>query len=394
MIRNIIFSLLAAYRRFRLAWLKLWGKTPEDVHEERIVTGRAWDEFCDNLKAAGAALVFNGAPRNPFDQAEGYRYLTRLTRASLEAFVEFADPSFPVLRRMVHETVKMGADNPDNYYQNAKISGEWEYRIYGTRGTVHYLGFGTQRGDYGKTGKMEPSGYLEGSELQVRENGDFEIILSCDKKPGNWLPMKSDTSLVVVRQTFLDRESEILADLKIERIGGSKSPAPITPRAVDEGLAAAAAFVAAAPMLFSKWAYGFQKHTNKLPRFDPAVSNAAGGDDNIAYYHSHWKLEEDEALVIESDIPNCDHWNFQLNNYWMESLDYRYFQIHTNKHLAKYNPDGSVRIVVSHRNPGMPNWIDTAGHSQGTMCFRWIKAETNPEPKSKVVKFKELEALR
>ena len=253
MMRNLIFSLLAAYRRFRLAWLRIRGKTPEDVNEERIVTGKAWDEFCDNLKAAGAALVFNGTPRNSFDQAEGYRYLTRLTRASLEAFVEFADPSFPVLRRMVHETVKMGADNPDNYYQNAKISGEGEYRIYGTRGTVHYLGFGTQMGDYGKTGKMEPSGYLEGSKLQVQADGNFEIILSCEEKPGNWLPMQPDTSLVVVRQTFLDRESETLADLKIEKIGGSKAPAPITPQAIDQGLSAAGAFVAAAPMLFSKW---------------------------------------------------------------------------------------------------------------------------------------------
>ena len=38
-----------------------------------------------------------------------------------------------VLGRMVHETAKMGSDNPDNYYQNAKISGEFEYRIKGNR---------------------------------------------------------------------------------------------------------------------------------------------------------------------------------------------------------------------------------------------------------------------
>lgn len=393
MIRNMVFGFLAMYRRFRLAWLKLKGKTPENVNEERIVTGKSWDEFCDNLKAAGAALVFNGAPRNPFDQAEGYRYLTRLTRASLEAFVEFADPEFPVLRRMVHETVKMGADNPDNYYQNAKISGENDYRIYGNRGTVHYLGFGTQRGDYGKTGKMEPSGYLEGSELKIQADRSFQIILSAEKKPGNWLPMKSDSSLLVVRQTFLDRESESLAELTIEKIGGSKTPDPITPKTIDEGLAAASAFVAAAPMLFSKWAFGFQKHVNKLPRFDPAISNAVGGDDNIAYYHSYWKLLDNEALVIDTQMPECDHWNFQLNNYWMESLDYRYFQVHTNKHLATYRPDGSVRIIVAHGDPRLPNWINTAGHDNGTMCFRWIKAKQNPEPRTRVVEFEKLQEL-
>ena len=36
---------------------------------------------------------------------------------------KFADPEFPVLRRPAHETVKIGADNPDNYYQSAAISG-------------------------------------------------------------------------------------------------------------------------------------------------------------------------------------------------------------------------------------------------------------------------------
>ena len=52
---------------------------------------------------------------DPITQAEGYRYLSRLLRAGLEAFLEFADPRAPVLRRMVHETVKMGSDNPGGY---------------------------------------------------------------------------------------------------------------------------------------------------------------------------------------------------------------------------------------------------------------------------------------
>ena len=60
----------------------------------------------------GPTLNLAGTPQDPFSQAEGMRYLTRLTRAGLEAFVEYTDPAFPVLRRMVHETVKMGADNP------------------------------------------------------------------------------------------------------------------------------------------------------------------------------------------------------------------------------------------------------------------------------------------
>ncbi len=97
-----------------------------------------------------------------FNKQKVLRYLTRLTRAGLEAYVENNDPSFPVLRRMVHETVKMGADNPDNYYFNAQISGANEYKITGKRNTIHYIGFFTQNGSYGTSGGLAPCGVLQG----------------------------------------------------------------------------------------------------------------------------------------------------------------------------------------------------------------------------------------
>ena len=96
-------------------------------------------------------------------------------------------------------------------------------------------------------------------------------------------------------------------------------------------------------MLFASWAEGFKKHSNQLPRFDQNVSNMAGGVPDIAYYHSYWKLAPDEALVIDATPPECEHWNFQLNNYWMESLDYRYYPVHVNKHTAKYRPMARCR---------------------------------------------------
>jgi hypothetical protein len=158
---------------------------------------------------------------------------------------------------------------------------------------------------------------------------------------------------------------------------------------IDEGLKTASMFVAGASMMFAKWANGFQKHTNKLPLFDPAVSIAAGGDASIIYHHSHWRLAADESLVIEVKPPDCDSWNFQLNNYWMESLDYRYFTICINKSSAHYEPDGSVIVTVAHNDPGKPNWINTCGHSEGTMLWRWYritKGEKPVEPSCRVEK--------
>jgi hypothetical protein len=390
---RIVFVILKVYKNLRLLWLGISGRTEADIHASRIITGKSWSEFCEHLKTAGAALTCQGAPRDAFQQTEGVRYLSRLTRAALEAYVEYGDVEFPELRRMVHETVKLGADNPDNYYMNAQISGKYEYRITGRRNTIDYIGFFTQNGGYGTPGGMLPCGVLESKDLKIEEDGSFDITLSTERKGRNWLKIEKDTSLVIVRQTFYDRNTEIPAELKIENLNGEAVPKPVTPEKIDKGLETAALFVAGAPFLFARWANGFKKHTNKLPVFDPVTSNAAGGDASIIYHHSYWKLQDDEGLVIDFIPPECDTWNFQLNNYWMESLDYRYFPVSINKHSAKAETDGSVRIIVSKRNPGVPNWIDTCNHNEGTMCLRWYRIREGAisgEPACSVVKLSDI----
>ena len=386
-------GLLAAFRRVSGLVMRVRGKTHDDVADKRVTSGQSWNEFCDSLKAAGAALNFPGAPRDPFSQAEGYRYLSRLTRAGLTAFVEHADPNAPVLHRVVDETTKLGADNPDNFYLTAALDGNYEYKITARRNDIAYLSFGTQSGNYGQGGGLPPTGYIESDEIDMDPDGGFELVLSSTPQISNWLPMTPETGTLVVRQTFGDRTTETPADLSIERINcpdDERRPSHLTARTLDEGLKKAGALVMGAPLLFAKWARDFSKHSNELPMFDPDVSLAAGGDPNITYYHSHWALAPDEALLIEAKPPECEHWNFQLNNYWMESLDYRHFTIHTNKHLAHYEADGSVCLIVAHEDPGLPNWLDTAGHTSGTMCFRWVRAAEHPQPGCRVVKLASL----
>jgi hypothetical protein len=354
--------------------------------ERRILDGRAWSDFCEALKRAGDVVLREATPHDAFERAEGYRYLSRLTRVALESCIEFADPLFPVLRRPAHETVKIGADNPDNYYQSAALSGEHDYRVRGTRGSVHYLGFGTYAGGYGSSGRRGQTGYLDASQLRIEADGRFELTLSAREQPGNWLRMQPDTSLLIVRQTFQDRRRERIAELALERIGGAGGPQPLTPAFLDRGLQAAAAYVAGTASLFADWAEAFARRKNELPRFDPEVAAAAHGDPNILYFHGYWELAEGEALMIEVTPPVCDYWNFQLNNHWMESLDYRYHTIALNHAQVRPEADGRVRLVVAHADPGVPNWIETAGHRRGTMCLRWVGAREHPEPTTRVVR--------
>ena len=133
--RKFAIALLSLFQRIALLIWKLRGKTEDDRAARRVTSGESWSEFCDTLKAAGAALQFPGTPRDPVAQAEGYRYLSRITRAGLMAFVEHSDPRAPVLHRVVNEFTKLGADNPDNFYLTAALNGTYEYKI--KRATQH-----------------------------------------------------------------------------------------------------------------------------------------------------------------------------------------------------------------------------------------------------------------
>jgi hypothetical protein len=77
----------------------------------------------------------------------------------------------------------------------------------------------------------------------------------------------------------------------------------------------------------------------------------------------------------------------------MESLDYRYHRICLNKHSAQLAAHGSLRMVLSHRDPGLANWLETAGHSHGTLCLRWVGTRKPVHPTTRVVKLDDLKEL-
>ncbi|EIT67881.1 DUF1214 domain-containing protein [Hydrocarboniphaga effusa] len=360
--------------------------------ENDVISGRTWEAFCDALKQAGQQVLRPEAPTDALTRAEGWRYLTRLLRIGLEMHLEFADPEAPGFFAPSHETGKIGADNPDNLYLMGRLDGRYDYRISGSRGGVAYLSFGTQKGGYETDGRMVQTGFLDGAKLELDEQGRFELVLSCQPQIGNWLPMEPTTNAVIVRQTFIDRRAETAAQLRIERIGRDRPPAPLTPERLAAGLERAAKFVGGTASIFADWAQSYLAHANQLPPADQALCQRAGGDPNIFYYHSYWQLADDEALIFHLPrIPDCRFWNLQIDNWWMESLDYRYHRICHNQHSARRNADGSVDLVLAHRDPGHANWLETAGHDRGTMCLRWVGAKEHVHPQTRVVKFANLQ---
>ena len=49
-----------------------------------------------------------------------------------------------------------------------------------------------------------------------------------------------------------------------------------------------------------------------------------------------------------------------------------------------------MRIVVAHKDPGVNNWLDTCGRTEGTIVFRNYRARTSPVPSSRKIKLSEV----
>jgi hypothetical protein len=368
----------------------------KDAPDGALLSGQLWAAFCDELKSVGAQVLGPDIPADELTRAEGYRYLTRLLRLSLEKHLEFASPDYPQFYSLSHETAKIGNDNPDNVYLNCAVDGSLDYLISGNRGSVGYLSIETKAGSFAGAGDMAPTGHVEVDQLEVAANGDFELYVSCRQRPGNWLPMRPDSDNILVRQTFRDRARERPAELRIACLKPHGSSC-LEPAEFSAQLARVVPFVAGTAGLFRQWMTTFESHVNTLPANDQQMCLRAGGDPDIYYHNSRWRLAPEEALSIRFTPPRrCRTWNFQLSNHWMESLDYRYHRICVNNHTAVPGQDGTIHIVVSHRAAPesaagrFPNWLETAGHSNGAMLLRYVAADSYPPVHTRVVALADL----
>ncbi len=115
-----------------------------------------------------------------------------------------------------------------------------------------------------------------------------------------------------------------------------------------------------------------------------ALTNIGAAAENVSVWGS-WQLDPDEALLIEVEPPDALYWSAALGNYWWETIDYANHQSSLNGFQAVLDDDGVFRAVVSARDPGVANWLDTAGHGRGPMIFRWLRAGSHPVPATRVV---------
>ena len=357
-----------------------------DATVDDLVSGRAWSHLLDSLRKASGVVLSDDVPRNAADMAAGFRHLLVLLGTGLDqALRAEADPVLAVRPSGVDAVYKWGMDCPDCIYTGAPLRGGETYRLWGNRGSARYVGLQSMAG-------MASSANVLLDELDLGPHGEVELILAEDFQEGNWLPTAADATQLVVRHFFYDWDTEVASSLSIERIGTKKERA--SRPAVDPRAAVARQLIALGDFVVGNLDFFLQFSRPETPNtfLPPLDGTAMGGAAENRPVIGSWELGPDEALLVEVTPPEGLYWSFSLGNPWWETIDYGRHQSSLNGHQAEVDPDGMVRAVIAHDDPGVANWLDTAGHSAGPVILRCVRTETAPIPTTRVISFSDVAA--
>jgi hypothetical protein len=343
----------------------------------------AWLHLMGRLERAARIVGTDPASRNQVDAAAGMRHLLVLLAAGIDEALRFdPDPILSVRRASTNDVVTWGMECPDCLYTRATMHGGESYRLFGNRGTARYVGLQTMNGIASTANALV-------DELAVDGAGNFEVVLSADERDGNWMRVEGGHPTLTVRHFFYDWDTEMPSSLRIERIGDPlerKIPAVDPEVVVSRQLVALGDFVHDNLQFFLQ--FGAAAPSNGfLPPVDYTAIGAAAENRPVI---GRWDLGHDDALILEVERPEGVYWSFSLGNPWWETIHYGRHQSSLNGHQAVVDADGLVRVVLCGRDPGVANWLDTAGFSNGAMILRCVRTTTAPTPRAQVVAFDDI----
>ena len=407
----------------------------------------AWGDLIDLLQQARDAIdqpELMPAPASERNLAEGYRYLMGYVHSAIERAFH-GDPVRPVFRNALSIINRATIDNADAIYFFAAIDGSQSYLIRGhktpTSAPPHYVIFetsaGVLAGDSGDLRELTPgmktqTGRLDSAEIEVAPDGGFEILLAPEKPrgyKGNFIPTlkvvdrphptdpemppQRYANFISGRQLFYDWGHEEPIHLEIHQIGAEgTAPHSYCAEQAAEELRRCGELVRGQMLFWNAFwtilmgTYGHREggipgiefSRNGFNQINAASGATGGGQSTNLYAGGVFELEPDEALIIENRVAAQPQYiGFQLGNLWGESIDYANSMGSLNGYQSEVDEDGVIRYVVAHRDPGVPNWLDTTGHREGFLTPRWTYSKTPakkdwPQISAKKVAFDEIRA--
>lgn len=376
-----------------------YGDGPDDADLKA-----AWDNFCERLKQAGTYAFKDANPANPLQRADAFRFLAQNLGQAFDLALETKDPAYPQIHAFTTPTMKLGGDVADFSYRQAWISGEYAYRITGRKGTARWLNV-TVQGPRPETipgtdwpSLHEPFGDIPecnilGSQIVADADGAFELFIGGEQRERNWLPTTPGTRKLFIREAF-DAWGETPTTLTIERIGMA-TPRPLpNPARMEAAMDWAGQFVIGLMRDWPEHSWATSRgvcdpeQRNTFPA-DKSANDASDAKRGRMAAHMIWRLEPDEALIVEMDWHE-GFWIFGMGGAFVGSMDFLHRPVSYTPARTRVDGDGVVRMAIAHRDPGLYNWLDTQGFSDGNLTYRNLLTQNPAMFRTRLVRHEDL----
>jgi len=333
------------------------------------------------------------------DVVGAHRALLHTLEGGLATFFE-TDPAHPRFERIVTPTRKFTGDNADAIYHDAPVSPDRSYVVRGRMDGAVYVSFTVECDTADGSMATRTGGVLNDTQFDVDAGGRFEIRLGGPPAERSWLALEPGASRITTRHyyenaTCAAADPERNAALTIETTDAAPPPDAPDDASVSAGIRRVAQFVRSRtlgqpPMADREQPPFVSLVPNRFPApVTPGDFGLAAFD--AAYSMAPFVIGPDQALVMRSRWPTCRCANVSLWNRHLQTLDYAHRPVSRNRAQTTLEDDGSFRMVLAHRDPGHPNWIDTEGRPFGLVFWRFMLPEGEiATPEAEVVPFSEV----
>jgi hypothetical protein len=308
-----------------------------------------------------------------------------------------SDPDYPEFVPF-ENCAFLAQPNPDGVYYYARVAGDGVYRIVGERGTAPVAGLAVGRDIIGMAeAPGKGFGAFDLDDLALDGEGRFEVVFSAERPEGyagEWRPLHPEADFILLRQFSYAWGREVDVRVAIERIDAPDTlkPKP-SPDRTDRLLRELFGNYARRLSSIGLGAVEAARARGLVNRMGLTTFQDLGNgkDWPQAYFECVFELDEDEALILETELPDVrPYWNVQVIDALWNQVELVHRQTSLNGAQARIDPDGRFRAVLAHQDPGVANWLDTGGNQRGMLIGRWYRCSSQPTPSLRKVRFGDL----
>lgn len=359
---------------------------------------REWQMMSAKIAELGPWLMSQPGVLNDDPQvvSDGYRYLYTLLYVGLHNHLLNADTDRPKFISNWDDLAAWGCNQRDAIFRCANIDPNGTYRVVcKPQGGLPVTATLQAMNDFWVTeggGKTLSTKNIY--DYKANGDGSYEVILSKENPVDvNFFQLSDSTTGIIIREYIADDETQKRFRLSIERID-QPLMIPLESNSEEElagKINNAINMVKNVAGVFMNMTRLMRQTVNGVTVI-PDISSYGGSLEN-KYYYGSWELEPDEVLVLEMKPVKAAYWSFTASNFWCQALSPTDFPEEVNNYDAVTDPDGKIRILITHNDPGYANWISSGGLKIGTITGRFNYQKEEEEVTCKKVKLSDLETV-